>query len=546
MLNNRAVACVLSVFTCFVFCNTALSHFLWLVPQDESGSLVQLYFSEGPAPDNPKLLEKLNGIKVSAYRSDKESETESLGFNSDKTSLFAKSKGASAWQLKHTYGVRGTDKKSLLIYSASSVTCEREGMEDRDSVRLPSHGFIVRPSFDGQKLSLALFSNGSPAKGFEFEIHSPQDHRTVKTNDLGIAIVDSIVPGVYAVRCYETNESAGQHDGIDYQATQHYSTTSFIVPNLQGATLVPEDKEALGAIPEAITSFGATASNNVIYAYGGNTGGAHSYSNDQQFNKLIRLDPKNNKGWEQIAVGARVQGNALVSHGSTVILVGGFTATNAKGEKGNLVSQSSVQQYDLPSGKWSDLPSLPEPRSSMDAIVLNGYLYAIGGWNMKGISDDTVWHKTAWRLPLENAKNGWEPIAAPPFQRRAVAVAAHKDRVFVIGGMNEDTETTTETCTYDPKKNIWETVAPIAGVPLTGFGTAAADVGGQLVVSTVDGSIQRFNDERSGWEIIGQIPTGRFFHRIVPVSDKAFAIIGGANMSVGKFRDTQIVRLVSQ
>ncbi len=169
------------------------------------------------------------------------------------------------------------------------------------------------------------------------------DRRALKTDEQGVATVDSIVPGVYAVRCLETDPTSGQHDGVAYQATQDYSTMSFIVPNLKGATLVTEGRESLGAIPEAIASFGATASNNVIYAYGGNTGGAHSYSNDQQFNKLIRLDLKSNQGWEQIAEGARVQGNALVSYGSNVILVGGFTATNAKGEKENLVSKSAVQ-----------------------------------------------------------------------------------------------------------------------------------------------------------------------------------------------------------
>ena len=307
--------------------------------------------------------------------------------------------------------------------------------------------------------------------------------------------------------------------------------------------MVPEEKESLGALPEAITSFGATSTSNAIYAFGGNTGGAHSYSNDQQFNKLIRLDLKNNKGWEVITEGARVQGNALVSHGSSVILVGGFTATNAKGEKGNLVSQSAVQQFDLVNQKWTDLPNMPEPRSSMDAIVLNGYLYAVGGWNMRGNSAETEWHKTAWRLLLENPKAEWEPIAAPPFRRRAIAVAAHRDSVYVIGGMNEDGETTTETCIYDPKSNTWNVTFPIAGVPMSGFGVAAAEVGNQLIVSTVDGSIQHYDDARGVWQIIGQIPTGRFFHRIVAISDKAFALIGGANMSIGKFRDTPIVRL---
>ena len=546
MLRNWTIDGALSLVLCIAFCNIGNAHVLWLVPQEESGSKVHLYFSENPQPDNPQLLKKLDGVKVEAYRGDKELETESFSFNQDKSTLVATSKGASAWHLKYTYGIHGTDTKYLLIYTAASVTCERDGMEDKDSVHLPNKGFVVRPKFDGQKLSLWLTNDGTPVKGFEFNLYSANENRTLKSDELGIATVDSTVPGVYAVRCLESDETAGEFEGANYQAIRHYTTVSFIVPNLSGASLVPEEKESLGALPEAITSFGAAANNNAIYAYGGNTGGSHSYSNDQQFNKLVRLDLKNNKGWESIAEGARVQGNALVSHGSSVILVGGFTATNAKGEKGNLISQSEVSQYDLRTGKWSALPNLPEPRSSMDAIVLNGYLYAIGGWNMQGNSAETEWHKTAWRLSLENTKSGWEPIAPPPFQRRAVAVAAHKDRVFVIGGMNENSQTTTETCVFDPKSNTWETMSPIAGVPLTGFGTSAAEIGNQLIVSTADGSIQRFNDNRLVWEIIGQIPTGRFFHRIVPVSDTAFAIIGGANMSVGKFRDTSIVRLAEQ
>lgn len=546
MFANRVIVGVVSFSLCVVFGNAALGHFFWLVPQDESGSTVRLYFSEGPHSDNPKLLQKLAGLKLQAFRGDKESQSESLSFTEDQKNLSASSKSATAWRLHHTYGVHGTDKKNLLIYTALSVTCERIGMEDKDSVHMETEGFVVRPTFDGQKLEISLLKNGQPEKGFDIELYSDEDHRTLKTDDSGTATADTVTPGVYAVRCLETDETPGQLDGVSYEAVKHYTTVSFIVPNLKVAALVPEEKESLGALPEAITSFGATNFKDAIYAYGGNTGGAHSYSNDQQFNKLVRLDLKNNKGWESIAEGARVQGNALVSHGNSVILVGGFTATNAKGEKSNLVSQSNVQQFDLAAGKWSDLPNLPEPRSSMDAIVLNGYLYAIGGWDLKGNSKETEWHKTAWRLPLENTKKGWEPIAAPPFQRRAVAVAAHKDHVFVIGGMDENTETTTETCIYDPKSDRWTTASPIAGVPLTGFGTSAAEVGSQLIVCTVDGAIQRFNDTKNGWEIIGQIPTGRFFHRIIPISDKAFAIIGGANMSVGKFRDTPIVRMINQ
>ncbi|MFO0924392.1 MAG: hypothetical protein U0905_18095 [Pirellulales bacterium] len=42
----------------------------------------------------------------------------------------------------------------------------------------------------------------------------------------------------------------------------------------------------------------------------------------------------------------------------------------------------------------------------------------------------------------------------------------------------------------------------------------------------------------------GLPPTGRFFHRILPIDDdRSFAVIGGAHMEIGKFTDTARVQL---
>lgn len=520
------------------------AHFLWLVPVDESGERVTLYFSEGPEPDNPALLKRVDSVKAIPYRTSEPDDAVPFQFDEAQTRLVANQQGASAWTLTHQWGVHGRDEKNLIVYTAASVACRRPGMDDKDAVSLPRAGFTAEPMFDGEKLTIQVWLDDKPAANMDIELQSPNDHRSLRTDGTGCIEAKNIASGIYAIRCLKTDESPGELQGVAYKAIKRYTTVSFIVPTLKRVTLKESSED--GVLPEPITSFGATTIDGALYALGGHTGGAHSYSLEEQFNKLIRLDLKNSKGWEVITEGPRVQGNALVGLNSKVILVGGFSAENAKGEKSRFVSKAVVQQYDLKEGKWQELPSLPEPRSSMDATVLDGNLYAIGGWAMSGDSEESKWHKTAWRLPLDKDGSSWQPIAEPPFRRRALAVVAHAGRVFVIGGMNEDGGPTTETCAYNPADNSWEKLGSIAGVPMNGFGAAATELDGKLLVSTVDGSIQLFDDQRNSWKIIGQIPTGRFFHRILPLSADTVAIIGGANMNVGKFRKTEFLTITSE
>jgi len=525
--------------------NSVQAHFLWLVPMDESGSKVSLYFSEGPEPDSPALLKRIATARATPYRTEKPDDSMGFAFEEEDSQLVARQTGASAWTLNHTFGIHGRDEKNLIIYSAAAVACRRPGMSKKDAISLPRRGYSAEPTLDRKTLTIQVWDDESPAADVAIELQSSNDHQSLRTDRLGRLEVKDVSPGLYAIRCLKTDETPGEFEGVAYKAVKKYTTVSFIVPNLNRVTV--SNSDGTGLLPEAITSFGATEVGDSIYAYGGHTGSAHSYSLEEQFNKLVRLNLKSSKEWETVAEGPRVQGNALVAYDSNLILVGGFTAENAKGEKSRLVSQSSVQKFDLKQGQWKELPSLPEPRSSMDAAVLEGFLYVVGGWSMTGDSSETKWLKTAWRLPLkenqidtQNNQGKWQLIAEPPFKRRALAVVAHAGRIVVIGGMEEERGPTTEACAYSPATDSWEALGSIAGVPMNGFGAAVTELNGKLIVSTVDGSIQELDDDTRTWSVIGQLPTGRFFHRMLPVSKDSVAIFGGANMEVGKFRETEI------
>lgn len=524
--------------------SSCFAHFLWLVPQKDNGSEVHLYFSEGPEADNPKLLEKLVDVPVNAYVSDKKFEQRQFAFSEDRSTLSCEHAGATAWKLKHTYGTHGRDVKNLIIYTAMSIPCGWEGMSSNDRVNLPKEGFTASVTLEAGQLKIALEQDGKPAAALEFDLQAPNDHQTLTTDATGSAVVDGIQPGVYAIRCLESDPTPGNYNGTDYAATKHYTTISFRVPDVSKATPVAAADSNITELPEPITSFGATTDGEFLYAYGGHTGSAHSYSNEEQFNRLIRWDlsATGQRKWEELAEGPRVQGNALIAAKNQVILLGGFNAENATGEKSRLVSQSGVMRYALDKQEWQKLPDLPEPRSSMDAALLDDSIYVIGGWTMNGNGAETKWLETAWKLKLnsDGTHSDWQTIAPPPFKRRAMAVAAHDGKIFVIGGMNSDGGPTTECHTYDPKSDQWTAIDSLAGVPMNGFGAAAQEVDGQLIATTEDGSIQRWNKNVQTWEIVGSTGTGRFFHRLLPVASNRFVILGGANMDVGKFSECDV------
>jgi hypothetical protein len=294
-----------------------------------------------------------------------------------------------------------------------------------------------------------------------------------------------------------------------------------------------------------VTSFGGAIVDGNVYIYGGHTGGAHSYSNEEQGRQVLRLNLEEG-GWEALADGPPLQGLALVAHGDKLIRIGGFTAQNAAGEENDLWSQDSVAAFDLTSNEWSDLPPLPESRSSFDAAVLGDVVYVIGGWSLAG-SEESVWHTTAWAMDLSADSLAWESVPTPPFQRRALAVAAHEGKIYAIGGMQSEGGPTRQVDVLDTASGEW-TLGPelIGEEGMTGFGASAFATGGRLYVSTHDGTLQRLTEDGSAWEVISQTPTARFFHRMLPIDDGRLLVVGGANMGQGKFAEVEVLNVSSE
>ena len=305
-------------------------------------------------------------------------------------------------------------------------------------------------------------------------------------------------------------------------------------------------------LPELVTSFGAAIENASLYVYGGHTGRAHAYHAETQANTLRRLDLATGK-WETLLQGPRLQGLAMVAHNGKLYRIGGFTAKNKDGEEQDLWSQDTVACYSIGNAtdkadkadkaRWTELPRLPQPRSSFDAAVLDGKIYVVGGWTMAGKAEH-VWLQSAYSLDLssnsgQDAK--WVALPQPPFQRRALSVAAHDGKLYVIGGMPQKGEPTRRVDIYDPQSQRWSQGPDLQGKVMDGFGSAAFATGGRLYVSTYSGKLQRLSANGKSWEVVQTLERDRFFHRMLPISEKQLLTVGGASMETGKFEEVDVI-----
>lgn len=516
------------------FPGLAQAHFPWLVRGDQ-GRLIY-YFGEGIADQTYKMPDSLAGGKFVELSLDGKAselalskvETENLvGCATDKPvardGLFI---------AEATYGIyKGTRLQYISMHQSHAPYVARQPIADPS--KLPKLFAEIIDTESG--IDVYAWNAGKPFGKTKVTLYSNTGEELASgdTNEVGKVSFDEKIlrQGIMGLMFGTSEPKLGRFNDTNYETESTYFTATFLAPEVPTRHV----SKRLPALPFATTSFGAVRQDNSLYVYGGNTGDAHSYSEEGQSNKLLELDLQSeNPHWQEIATGDRLQGLGMVAHGSKLILIGGFSAKNKAGEPQDLHSQASVKAFDRKTKTWSELPSLPEPRSSHDAALIGDYVYVVGGWAMAG-KGETKWHETAWAMNLADPTPKWMPIPNPPFVRRAVATVEHNGKLYVIGGMGQNGPTKAVTI-YDPVTQSWTESTPLLGdQSMAGFGAAGWSLGGHLIVSTHEGDMLQWDEPNKKWNLIGRSISPRFFHRFLPVDANILVSIGGASMEEGKF-----------
>ena len=533
-----------TLMTFSLLCGRAQAHFLWLAanPDGKPGEIAA-YFGETAAPDDPDLLKKFAGLKaVAVTRSREGKKRQEFALQPADDSLRGSiPKGLQTpLTAQQTYGVvtRGGEA-FLLKYAAKTYPTALPG--SWQAVNDPELAALeITPQLDGEQVVLNITWHGKLAAGDQVTIEGPglEDKSQGETDADGKFRCRLPASGLFSIRARHIEQEAGTLENQDYASIRTYATLALPY----AAPKVAAVKHDLPSLPQGVTSFGAAIAGDDVYVYGGHFGDAHHYSSAGQSNEFRRLSLRTGDAkWENLPSGPKLTGLAMVSHDGKLYRVGGFTAKNDESSEQDLWSQDGFAMFDPDAGKWSDLPALPEPRSSHDAAVLDGKIYVVGGWNMAG-SQETVWHKTAWMCDLSQSPLSWTEIPSPPFLRRALSVAAFDGKLYVLGGMQETGGPTTRVDIFDPAAGTWSQGPALIGSGMEGFGNSSFAWGDRLVATTMSGSIQQLSADGSRWEVIGQLRHPRFFHRqlITPAGD--LIVVGGASMQTGKTNSVELFR----
>jgi hypothetical protein len=301
----------------------------------------------------------------------------------------------------------------------------------------------------------------------------------------------------------------------------------------------------LPPLPKPVASFGAAAWDGYLYVYGGHVGKTHSYDTETVVGTFHRLKIDGGTHWEELSAGPRVQGMNLVSHEGKIYRVGGMQPRNKPGDPADNHSLAECSRFDVKSGKWEELPALPSGRSSHDVVVADNKLVVVGGWNMKGKGEKSVWHDTVQILDLNAKTLKWE--AAPqPFQRRALTAAAVGTKVYVLGGLGADGKPT-EIFDVATKKWSQGPAIPLEGKKAMAFSPSAATVGDRIVVNTVAGPFYRLTTDGAGWEKVGAAESPRMVARLIATGDRSVLLVGGASQAEGgTVRTIEAVKLAEK
>jgi len=165
----------------------------------------------------------------------------------------------------------------------------------------------------------------------------------------------------------------------------------------------------------------------------------------------------------------------------------------------------NLTAFDPASGRYEELPPLPEPLNHVGFVTHQGALYVVGGHGKLLLGAEPK--SSLYRY--EPGSRSWSKLAPMPTARGAVAVGVVGDVLYVAGGMRSGRAVRTVEA-YDFKTGRWRRVADM---PRSREHAAGAVVGGRFYV--VGGrdlrddsleTVERYDAARDAWEPMPPLP----------------------------------------
>jgi N-acetylneuraminic acid mutarotase len=235
-----------------------------------------------------------------------------------------------------------------------------------------------------------------------------------------------------------------------------------------------------------------------VYVIGGFNGTGSSV------NTVERYDPVNppSNRWETLPDLISVD---PLNHVASVALDGMLYTIG--GLRQNFSAVNTVFKFDPVDNSWRACEPLPFARGALSAAVINGRIYAAGGFPSSRSNDFTVY---------DPASDSWDnSMANMPTPRDHLAAAAWNGKFYAFGGRFQGSLRAATEC-YDPISGEWVTGEPI---PTPRAGIAAAEFNGRIYIFGGEGNpldpngvfneVEEYNPGTDSWRSLEMMPVPR-------------------------------------
>jgi parallel beta-helix repeat protein len=186
---------------------------------------------------------------------------------------------------------------------------------------------------------------------------------------------------------------------------------------------------------------------------------------------------------------------------------------------------------------WATMAEMPAPRSGLGVAVVNGRIYAIGGWGSIGDLNTN--------LEYDPATNTWATKKPMPTARRDFGIAVFQNKIYVIGGQVGEQDPTGVNEAYDPLTDTWETKT---SMPTPRKYLSANTVNGKIymiggcqyvpISDNLDVN-EVYDPATDSWTTKTPIPTGVEGYASAVVNNKIYILGGAVGLTLNQIYDPE-------
>jgi len=179
---------------------------------------------------------------------------------------------------------------------------------------------------------------------------------------------------------------------------------------------------------------------------------------------------------------------------------------------GGVVASNKNEEYDPTTNTWAIKAAIPTGRSKLVTVTIQNKIYAIGG-----SADEYPWMPIAKNEVYDPYTNTWAAKAEMPTARTQMCANNVNDQIYVIGGFESAGSTvkpSNKTEAYDPITDTWTVKAEM---PYPAVYHSSVVVGAKIYVLTspfqigrnqvLDSPIQIYDTKTNSWSLGPFLPT---------------------------------------